>query len=96
MERFVGLVRLTSKGREQTLKAGDYFAQIMEIVQHFGGKIEETWAVTAGPFDLCSATTYPDRISALKARTQIKALGVCPIEGYPVIEMSEYLQAVTS
>jgi uncharacterized protein with GYD domain len=95
VERSVSFVRLTGKGREASLKAGDYFAQILEIAERFGGKLEATWALTGGAIDFVSIATYPDRISAFKARIKIEELGVVTVESFPVVDMVEYIQAAS-
>jgi uncharacterized protein with GYD domain len=95
MERYVNLIHVTPKGKEEFQKASDFWAQITEIVESFGGKRELAYYVGA-PFDFLTVTTYPDRQAALKARLRIEALGITTFEQYPVREWTEFLEAVAA
>jgi uncharacterized protein with GYD domain len=96
MERYVSFIRTTPKAKDEFRKSGDYFAQVLEIVDEFGGKLEGTWALTSGPVDFVTVATYRDAMTGLKARAHIEALGVVTIESYPVVDMPEYLKALAS
>jgi uncharacterized protein with GYD domain len=96
VERHVTLSRITPKDRESTQTSGEYSSQLMQIVESFGGTIEGLWSLGDGPYRFVWVATYPDEISASKARTQIEAIGVITIEGYPVFEMPECLQAMAA
>jgi uncharacterized protein with GYD domain len=95
VERYVTLIGVTPKDREP-YERSDYSTQIRQIVEHFGGQTEGIWAFGGGPYQFVSVAIYPDKTSALKARTQIEALGIVTTEGYPVFEMSECLQAMAA
>ncbi len=96
MERNVTLIRVSAEEPDGPEGDDDRAAQIMRIVGSFGGTTEGIWAFNGGPYRFVSVATYPDRICARKARTRIEALGISTIEGYPVVEMSECLQAMAT
>ena len=96
MERYVTLIRVSSKDPERYQGDDDPATQIMRVVKSFGGTTEGIWAFSGGPYRFATVATYPDRISARKARTRIEALGISTIEGYPIVDMSECLQAMAS
>ena len=96
MERDVTLIRVTKEGRERYETPSDCSAQILQIVESFGGTSEGIWSLGDGPYQFVSVATYPDRMSAQTARTHIEALGIVTLEGYPVFEMAECLQAMSA
>ena len=96
MEWHVTLSRITPKDREPDQTSGDYSSELMQVVESFGGTIEGLWALGGGPYRFVWVATYPDEISASRARTRIEALGIITDEGYPVFEMPECLQAMAA
>ena len=96
VERYVTLIRAMPNGQGSDENSDDLSTQIMHIVESFGGTTEGIWALGGGPFQFVSVATYPDKGSAVKARTHIEALGVVTTEGYPVFEMPECLQAMAA
>jgi uncharacterized protein with GYD domain len=96
VERSVTLIRVAPTDREPHGQAGDLSTRIAAIVESLGGTTEGIWTFAGGPYRFVSVATYPDRVSAVRALTQIEALGVSTVEGYPVVEMREYLQAMAA
>jgi uncharacterized protein with GYD domain len=94
MERYVTLIEVTPKGRKRYRDSGDCSTQLERIVESFGGTSEGIWALGEGPCQFVVVATYPDGNSAQRARTEIEALGLVTIEGYPISEMAECLQVV--
>jgi hypothetical protein len=89
----VTLIRVTP---EVDRAPSDLSSEIAQIVESLGGVTEGVWALGSGPYQLVSVATYPDGLSASRARARIEALGVFTLEGYPVSEMPECLQAMAS
>lgn len=96
MERRVTLVQLPPPGRMGGDRPGDVPERILQIVESAGGRSEGIWTLGTGPYRLVSVATYPDTGSATAARVRIESLGVDTVEGYPVCDMPECIQAMTA
>jgi hypothetical protein len=86
------LIRVIPRGRGTHPASNDISSEIAKIVDSFGGTTEGIWTLGGGPYQFVSVATYPDSISASKARARIEALGIVTVEGYPVFDMPECLQ----
>jgi uncharacterized protein with GYD domain len=93
MFTYVGLVRLTSEGREQLTKAPEYLEKISKIIEEEGGKLEETYAVM-GPWDFMAIVQYPDNETAFRVLARIGLLEVVHTETFPAEKVDVFLKAL--
>ena len=96
MERCVTLIRVEPEDRSRGRASGNDSSRIVGIAESFGGRTEGIWALGGRPHRFVSVASYPDEMSARKARIHMEALGLVTVEGYPVSEMHECLQAMAA
>ncbi len=94
MERFVTFSKLTEKGQAlPPAEAAAVLAKVLEIVQAYGGKMEQILATT-GRYDFVSVVDYPDAESGFKAHTKITQLGLFTLESATAFPIETFISAV--
>ena len=93
MFTYIGLIKVTSEGREQFEKAPEYLAKIGEIIEFEGGVLERTLAVM-GPWDFLAIVKYPDNETAFRVLAKIAKLEVVETETFPAEDVSVFMKAL--
>jgi len=93
MFTYVGLIQLTSDGRENLKEAPKYLEKIKSFVVDEGGEVEKIFA-TMGPFDFLAIVKYPTIEAAFRALAKIGTLEVVKTETFPVEEVDLFVKAL--
>ncbi len=93
MFTYVGLIQLTSEGRESLDHAPEYLEKIRHIVEAEGGILEDTFAVM-GPWDFLALVKYPDNAAAFRALAKIGKLEVVKTETFPVEKVDIFFKTL--
>jgi uncharacterized protein with GYD domain len=89
---YVGLIQLTSEGRENLDKAPQYLDKITKIVEEEGGIVETVFAVM-GPWDFLAIVKYPDNETAFRVLAKIGLLEVVKTETFPAEPVEIFVKA---
>jgi uncharacterized protein with GYD domain len=93
MFTYVGLIKLTSEGRENLRKAPEYLEKIKSIIEGEGGVLEKTFAIM-GPYDFLAIVQYPDTETAFRVLAKIGMLEVFHTETFPAEEVDVFMKAL--
>jgi uncharacterized protein with GYD domain len=93
MFTYVGLIELTSEGRETLDKAPEYLEKFRHIIEEEGGILEDTFAVM-GPWDFLALVKYPDNEAAFRALAKIGRLEVIKTETFPVEKVDVFMKTL--
>jgi len=93
MFTYVGLITLTSEGREALDKAPDYLEKFKKLIEEEGGVLEDTFAVM-GPWDFLALVKYPDNAAAFRALAKIGKLEVIKTETFPVEKVDVFFKTL--
>jgi uncharacterized protein with GYD domain len=92
--KYVTLIKLSDEGRKRFPEAAKLFTDVLGVVDSFGGKALDTFAI-AGRWDFVSIAEYPDPETAFAARIKLIELGIFEtLEGYEAFDMDLYLSKV--
>jgi uncharacterized protein with GYD domain len=90
---YVGLIELTTEGRENLEKAPEYLDQIRHIIEDEGGQLDDVYAIM-GPWDFLSIAKYPDNETAFRVLAKIAKLEVVKTETFPAEKVDVFLKAL--
>jgi uncharacterized protein with GYD domain len=90
---YVGLIELTTEGREKLEKAPEYLEKIGNIIEEEGGQLDEVYAIM-GPWDFLSIAKYPDNETAFRVLAKIAKLEVVKTETFPAEKVDVFLKAL--
>jgi uncharacterized protein with GYD domain len=90
---YVGLIQLTTEGRESLEKTPEYLEQIRHIVEEEGGQLDDVYAIM-GPWDFLSIAKYPDNETAFRVLAKIAKLDVVKTETFPAEKVDVFLKAL--
>jgi uncharacterized protein with GYD domain len=90
---YVGLIELTTEGRENLEKTPEYLDKIRHIIEDEGGQLDEVYAIM-GPWDFLSIAKYPDNETAFRVLAQIAKLEVVKTETFPAEKVDVFLKAL--
>jgi uncharacterized protein with GYD domain len=90
---YVGLIELTTEGRENLEKTPEYLDKIRHIIEEEGGQLDEVYAIM-GPWDFLSIAKYPDNETAFRVLAQIAKLEVVKTETFPAEKVDVFLKAL--
>ena len=90
---YVGLIELTTEGREKLEKAPEYLEKIGKIIEEEGGQLDEVYAIM-GPWDFLSIAKYPDNETAFRVLARIAKLEVVKTETFPAEKVDVFLKAL--
>ena len=92
--RYITMFKLSADGRKRYPEAAQLFTTCLEIAEKAGGKVLETYAVTA-TYDFVSITDYPTPEAAFAARLKLLELGIWEIiEAHEAFDMDLFLSKV--
>jgi uncharacterized protein with GYD domain len=90
---YVGLIELTTEGRENLEQAPEYLDKIRHIIEEEGGQLEDVYAIM-GPWDFLSIAKYPDNETAFRVLAKIAKLEVVKTETFPAEKVDVFLKAL--
>jgi uncharacterized protein with GYD domain len=90
---YVGLIELTTEGRENLAKAPEYLDKIRHIIEEEGGQLDDVYAIM-GPWDFLSFAKYPDNETAFRVLAKIAKLDVVKTETFPAEKVDVFLKAL--
>jgi uncharacterized protein with GYD domain len=90
---YVGLIELTTEGRENLAKAPEYLDKIRHIIEEEGGQLDDVYAIM-GPWDFLSFAKYPDNETAFRVLAKIAKLDVVKTETFPAERVDVFLKAL--
>jgi uncharacterized protein with GYD domain len=90
---YVGLIELTTEGRENLEKTPEYLDKIRHIIEEEGGQLDEVYAIM-GPWDFLSIAKYPDNETAFRVLAKIAKLEVVKTETFPAEKVDVFLKAL--
>ena len=90
---YVGLIEVTTEGRENLQKAPEYLDKIRHIIEEEGGQLEDVYAIM-GPWDFLSIAKYPDNETAFRVLAKIAQLEVVKTETFPAEKVDVFLKAL--
>lgn len=93
MFTYVGLITLTSEGRESLDKAPEYLEKFKKLIEEEGGVLEDTFAIM-GPWDFLALVKYPDNAAAFRALAKIGKLEVIKTETFPIEKVDVFVKAL--
>jgi len=93
MFKYIGLVQLTSEGREELEKAPEYLEKFRHIVEEEKGLLEDVYAVM-GPWDFVALVQYPDNEAAFRALAKIGRLEVVKTETFPIEKVEVFFKTL--
>ena len=91
MFTYVGLIQLTTEGRENLEKAPEYLEKIREIIEKEGGVLETVFAIM-GPWDFFAIVKYPDTETAFRVLAKIGLLEVVKTETFPAEPVETFVK----
>ena len=93
MFTYVGLITLTSEGRETLDKAPEYLDKFKKLIEEEGGVLEDTFAIM-GPWDFLALVKYPDNAAAFRALAKIGKLEVIKTETFPIEKVDVFVKSL--
>jgi uncharacterized protein with GYD domain len=90
---YVGLIELTTEGRENLEQAPEYLDKIRHIIEEEGGQLDDVYAIM-GPWDFLSIAKYPDNETAFRVLARIAKLEVVKTETFPAEKVDVFLKAL--
>lgn len=90
---YVGLIELTTEGRENLEKTPEYLDQIRHIIEGEGGQLDDVYAIM-GHWDFLSIAKYPDNETAFRVLAKIAKLEVVKTETFPAEKVDVFLKAL--
>jgi uncharacterized protein with GYD domain len=90
---YVGLIELTTEGRENLEQAPEYLDKIRHIIEEEGGQLDDVYAIM-GPWDFLSIAKYPDNETAFRVLAKIAKLEVVKTETFPAEKVDVFLKAL--
>jgi uncharacterized protein with GYD domain len=92
--KYVTFIKLSAEGRKRFPEASALFTTTLDIVDKFGGKVLDTWAI-AGVYDFVSIVEYPTNEVVFEARLKMYELGIFEmLESYEAFDMDFFLAKV--
>ena len=92
--RYITMLKLSAQGRTRYPDAATLFTTCLDITAKVGGKVLETYAVSA-VYDFVSISEYPTPEAAFEARLKLYELGIWEtIEAFEAFEMDLFLSKV--
>ena len=79
---YLGLVELTTEGRENLAKTPEHLDKIRHIIEGEGGQLDDVYAIM-GPWDFLWIAKYPDNETAFRVLAKIAKLEVFETETFP-------------
>jgi uncharacterized protein with GYD domain len=90
---YVGLIELTTEGRENLEQAPEYLDKIRHLIEEEGGQLDDVYAIM-GPWDFLSIAKYPDNETAFRVLAKIAKLEVVKTETFPAEKVDVFLKAL--
>jgi len=90
---YVGLIELTTEGRENLEQAPEYLDKIRHIIEEEGGQLDDVYAIM-GPWDFLSIAKYPDNETAFRVLARIAKLEVVQTDTFPAEKVDVFLKAL--
>ena len=90
---YVGLIELTTEGRENLEQAPEYLDKIRHIIEEEGGQLDDVYAIM-GPWDFLSIAKYPDNETAFRVLAKIAKLEVVKTETFPAEKVDVFVKAL--
>jgi uncharacterized protein with GYD domain len=90
---YVGLIELTTEGRENLKKTPEYLDKIRHIIEAEGGQLDDVYAIM-GPWDFLSIAKYPDNETAFRVLAKIATLEVVKTETFPAEKVDVFVKAL--